>query len=68
MKSMANIELISKSIIIERLFWLFIGVFMFLALITSIRRTIKQKQKDDRVTPIELKSLAELAADKEKKI
>ena len=50
------------ALIIERIFWLSLGVFLGLAIITSlIRELIQKKNKTKTVSPNELENLAKKA-------
>lgn len=55
------------ALLIERIFWLSLGGFFGLALITSVIRTIKEKNKKEKViTPKDLEKLANKAIKKNK--
>ena len=52
------------SILIERLFWLGLGGFLGLAIISSIIRRFSEKRKT--ISPIELKNLAKKGTQRKK--
>ena len=56
-------------LLIERIFWLVLGVFLGLAIITSLIRGLNERKNETKpISPKELEALAKKAINKNRKI